>query len=285
MKFLHKFKTQEAFNRAYNPDPQGVGDDGRFVIAIVVGGVTYTYSEPGPNNYYIWVNGDDWVDSNGVRHPQAGGDAYIMGQEQTTIDSVILQEADSDSEEEPVVLYTQPWTSWVVGGAVTYNKYHCNFNGHDYVDLGLPSGTLWATKNLGATNVGDPGSFFAWGETSSKESFTLENYSLYSSGNYTKYNETDGKRTLDLSDDAAHVLWGGDWHMPTREQIVEFCECMDYSFDAYPNAEYRGYVSRINGNVIWMWPGGEGIGQMSGSQIAGLTRYTYNMLSNSLSTR
>lgn len=108
-----------------------------------------------------------------------------------------------------------------------------NANGHEYVDLGLPSGTLWATMNVGATGIGDSGLFFAWGETSGytnaqvtgspqEKAFSWDDYKYgTSSSNLTKYNISDGLTELELADDAAHVNWGGDWHMPTREQWQE----------------------------------------------------------------
>ncbi len=51
--------------------------------------------------------------------------------------------------------------------------------GHEYVDLGLPSGTLWATYNLGATSPYEKGQFFAWGEVESKDDFSWENYRFF----------------------------------------------------------------------------------------------------------
>ena len=78
-----------------------------------------------------------------------------------------------------------------------------NSNGYDYVDLGLPSGTLWATMNVGASKPSDYGLYFQWGSDS----------------NFSKYN-TAGD-TLDLEDDAANEYMGGDWHMPTPDQIRE----------------------------------------------------------------
>ena len=76
-------------------------------------------------------------------------------------------------------------------------------NGFDYVDLGLPSGTKWATMNVGASKPSDFGLNFQWGIDS----------------NFSKYN-TAGD-TLDLEDDAANIHMGGDWHMPTPDQIRE----------------------------------------------------------------
>ena len=75
-------------------------------------------------------------------------------------------------------------------------------NGHECVDLGLPSGTLWATCNVGATTPEGYGNYYAWGEK-------------------TKYNNEGGKTVLDLEDDAAHVNWGGSWRMPTQAEWLE----------------------------------------------------------------
>lgn len=121
---------------------------------------------------------------------------------------------------------------------------------HEYVDLGLPSHTLWATCNVGAENPEDIGDYFAWGETvpygkmdSSnamnhaynngdsflKEFFAWSTYK-YCDGTYkaiTKYcNQIgygfmDNKAELDPEDDAAYVNWGSDWRMPSLEQIEE----------------------------------------------------------------
>jgi hypothetical protein len=81
-------------------------------------------------------------------------------------------------------------------------------NGHEFVDLGLS--VKWATMNVGASTPKELGYYFAWGETSKKDSYTIENYSY-------KENPT----TLSLSNDAAHVNWGGDWRMPTQEDFKE----------------------------------------------------------------
>ncbi len=106
----------------------------------------------------------------------------------------------------------------------------------EYVDLGLPSGTLWATCNVGASSPEDYGKYFAWGEVLPKTSYDWSEYGDYKWGIYnsstspnygmTKYNKTDGKTTLDASDDAAQVNWGGDWRMPTyaeQEELVTKC--------------------------------------------------------------
>ena len=83
-------------------------------------------------------------------------------------------------------------------------------SGHDYVDLGLPSGTKWATCNLGATSPEEYGDYFAWGETTTKTTYTLNNYTY-----------TDNPNVLPYSADAATVNWGICWRMPTKEEFEE----------------------------------------------------------------
>ena len=117
-----------------------------------------------------------------------------------------------------------------------------DFNGHDYVDLGLPSGTLWAAMNVGASKASEAGLYFQWGdaqgysadqigngEGQKKFSEDYSDYKWYLSGTidennlkFTKY--TTGGATLDLEDDAAHVNMGGSWHMPTPNQFQELLD-------------------------------------------------------------
>lgn len=108
-------------------------------------------------------------------------------------------------------------------------------NGHDYVDLGLPSGTLWATCNVGAESYNQNGSYYAYGETMPKQNYTEGSYKFYlkQNGNYylkkycsslnftTSYDYVDGKNKLDPIDDVAHVKWGGDWRIPTEDELRE----------------------------------------------------------------
>ena len=118
-----------------------------------------------------------------------------------------------------------------------------NNNGYDYVNLGLPSGTLWATMNVGANKPSDVGLYFQWGnivgymanEVGKDKQFNWSDYKWYLSGNdydnnvkFTKY--TTIGTTLDLEDDAAHVNMSGDWHMPTPKQIEEL---IDYTTSAW----------------------------------------------------
>lgn len=104
---------------------------------------------------------------------------------------------------------------------------------YEAVDLGLPSGTKWATQNVGARKPSDYGLYFQWGDTvgytadqvGKDKQFNWADYKWSidgSSTNFRKYN-TNGA-TLDLEDDAAHVNMGGSWHMPTPDQIQELLD-------------------------------------------------------------
>lgn len=106
-------------------------------------------------------------------------------------------------------------------------------NGHTYVDLGLPSGTLWAACNVGADSPEKYGDYFAWGETKPKSSYNWSTYKYCNNGDnhqLTKYcyksdfgynGYTDALTTLLPEDDAATVNWGNEWRMPTYEECNE----------------------------------------------------------------
>ena len=133
-------------------------------------------------------------------------------------------------------------------------------NGHEWVDLGLPSGTKWATMNVGASSPSDYGSYFAWGETSPKSSYDWSNlkYCLDTTGDKfskyvtdSKYGTVDGKKVLDLSDDAAHVNWGSGWRMPSKAQQDELCKKCKWTWSS--QGGHNGYkVVGPNGNSIFL---------------------------------
>lgn len=100
-------------------------------------------------------------------------------------------------------------------------------NGYEWVDLGLS--VKWATMNIGASKPEENGLYFAWGEVEPKDYYSWGTYKYCSGSEYTitKYctdsywGNVDNKTILDPSDDAATVNWGGDWRMPTKEEINE----------------------------------------------------------------
>lgn len=160
-------------------------------------------------------------------------------------------------------------------------------HGYDYVDLGLPSGLLWATHNVGAKIPEEYGDFFCWGETEphyqegysqetpcthwcdGKSGYDWANYKWiregYASDLYiTKYTTEDGyssgiwydtsgnyvgdsKTVLDLEDDAAHANWGGSWRMPTYDEVEELINNCTWTSISY------GYkATGPNGNSIFL---------------------------------
>lgn len=141
------------------------------------------------------------------------------------------------------------------------------------VNLGLPSGTLWASMNVGATSAEDFGSYFAWGETTVSSYYGWNSYKW--SGNtqtsMTKYctsatyGTVDGKTQLDLDDDAAHAAWGGDWHTPTIGDIEELINNTTNEWVTINGATGCRFKSKTNGNSIFLPAAGYYIGSSLGN--------------------
>jgi len=144
---------------------------------------------------------------------------------------------------------------------------------HEYVDLGLPSGTLWATCNVGANLPEEYGLYFAWGETtgytgdvSDGHEFKWENYKWCegTAWSMTKYcidsslGTIDYKTELDPEDDAATVNWGPDWCMPTNEQQEELINpsYTDTEWTTLNGVAGCKITSKKNGNSIFLTPSG-----------------------------
>ena len=122
--------------------------------------------------------------------------------------------------------------------------------GHYFVDLGLPSGTMWATCNIGALNPIDGGDYFAWGETQAKENYTLANYKYYDGTDFTKYSFTT-IQILDSDDDAAAVNWSAGWHMPTSSDFAELNNNCTHTWTTI-NGVTGMKVTGPNGNCIFL---------------------------------
>lgn len=124
-----------------------------------------------------------------------------------------------------------------------------------WVDLGLPSGTLWATCNVGANNPEEYGDYFAWGETEPKDSYKQDTYfDIDESSTFKKYNNEGGLTELLPEDDAATANLGCSWQIPNYEQIEELCNS-NYTTTTWTTLNgVRGYLitSKINGKSIFM---------------------------------
>lgn len=122
-------------------------------------------------------------------------------------------------------------------------------NGHKFVDLGLPSGLLWAECNIGASEPEEAGYSYRWGEV---EVYTLNAWYKFYDGNsdtFTKYTKKDAKTTLEPEDDAATVLWGKNCRIPTKKEFEELIKNCKWEFaDEWGDATVTG----PNGNHIFL---------------------------------
>ena len=142
----------------------------------------------------------------------------------------------------------------------TYPDFSPTSDDHEWVDLGLPSGTLWATCNIGATTPEGYGDFFAWGETVPKDSYEWSNYKW---GDYsvqggfskyvtsTEYGTIDYKTELEPEDDAASVNWGSAWRMPSREQLSELASECSWEWTSINGVDGL-MATGPNGNTLFM---------------------------------
>ena len=139
-----------------------------------------------------------------------------------------------------------------------------SLNGHEWVDLGLPSGTLWATCNVGASKPEGFGSYFAWGEIQPKSSYRYETYhhcngsynslTKYCSDPYYGYNGfTDDLTFLLPVDDAATANWGSGWCIPT---VIQWLELLDNTsgikISDYQNGVHGWLLTANNGRSIFL---------------------------------
>lgn len=138
-----------------------------------------------------------------------------------------------------------------IGGGTTTDKV-------GYVDLGLPSGNLWAECNLGASSPEAYGDYYAWGEVKPKQEYTKSNHKWYKEGapsqGFTKYNNEDGKLTLEDEDDAVIQKLGNGWRTPT---LADFRELTNQKYTTIEKTTLNGVAgyqitSKKNGKSIFI---------------------------------
>lgn len=130
-------------------------------------------------------------------------------------------------------------------------------NGHKFIDLGLPSGLLWAETNVGASTPYADGDYYAWGETQTKSYYSWITYKWDS--NPTKYNSSDGKTTLEASDDVATVKWGKECRMPSRAEFQELYNKCDWTWKSSYNGASGYLVTGPSGQTIFLPASGDRI--------------------------
>ncbi|MBQ0047826.1 MAG: hypothetical protein KBT33_10060, partial [Prevotellaceae bacterium] len=156
-------------------------------------------------------------------------------------------------------------------------------NGHEYVDLGLPSGLKWATMNVGATTPEGYGDYFAWGETepyytaghsqddpcsswkTGKTGYEWGSYKWCNGSYYTQtkyctssnFGTVDNKTTLESADDAAAKNWGGSWRMPTKAERDELCTNCTWTWTTQNGVSGYKVLSKTNSNSLFLPAAGD----------------------------
>ena len=203
-----------------------------------------------------------------TEHGDVNCDGYVNISDITNLIDYLLSDnpgglsvdnADTNSDGNVNISDVTTLIDYLLSGHWPYSYYD------DYwVDLGLPSGTLWATMNIGASSPEDYGDYFAWGETKPKDVYGKGNYKWYKSdangSGYTKYCRrtyfgyngfADNKMTLDFEDDAAYVNWGPQWRMPTQGQQQELIENCTWTWTTI-NGVNGQLATGPNGNSIFL---------------------------------
>ena len=154
-----------------------------------------------------------------------------------------------------------------------WEKEHTQNNcGYSFVDLGLPSGLLWATCNVGATSPEQTGLWFAWGET---VGYTAEQVtSGVRKFDKISYNAKEIKSNLAPEQDAARANLGGNWRIPTKDEFQELIDNCDVMWTADYNGTGvagRVFTSKVNGNSVFF----PAAGYYNGSSVYSVGSYGF----------
>ena len=232
-------------------------------------GETYVWEGDYPENFRFKVI---IKDAYGIGNAYEDGVLWLDGN-----DKVVESGAGSIIEFEGCFWGLCPEDEWddddTEGVVSEPTGYH---NSYGYVDLDLPSGTLWATMNVGADSPEDYGDYFAWSETQPKDYYYWDSYKWMTDGmssweGVNKYTYPDGytsavwydeygnfigdnKTELELADDAANANWGGDWRMPTMDELNELKNTDNCTWTWTTQNGVNGYkvTSKSNGNSIFL---------------------------------
>ena len=168
------------------------------------------------------------------------------GYADSAVDVVIKE---GETTEQTVTLQRLPQNSGNIvgnnsGNVQNYASENGKINGHEYVDLGLPGGTLWATCNVGASKPEEYGNHYAWGETSTKSSYTSNN-SVTSGKNFS---DIGGNPTYDV----AREKWGSTWRLPTKAEFDELLSNCTWTWTTQNGIKCYKVTSKKNGNSIFL---------------------------------
>lgn len=221
--------------------------DGTVAKRISLGESSLTI-EVGTNNRAVYLNGSDdgynvSSSSEAVATAFASGNIlYVNGIGAGECDITVT----GNSGQEPGVLHV------TVTGGDTHKV--------EYVDLGLPSGIKWATCNVGASSPEEFGDYYAWGEVETKDIYSWGTYKWCngSKTSMTKYctsssfGTIDNTTVLEPEDDAAHVKLGGNWRMPTDDEVAELWQKCTWTWTSVNGVNGIKITSKVNGNGIFI---------------------------------
>ena len=144
-------------------------------------------------------------------------------------------------------------------------------NGHAWVDLGLTSGTKWATMNVGASSASGYGDYYAWGETTTRNVYSKSYYEYTSNPNAysdndmklskyctnSSYGTVDNRTELTTSDDVAYYKWGSSWRIPSAAQMQELLDECTWTWTSQSGVNGYKVSSKVNSASIFLPAGGE----------------------------
>ncbi|MBO4315766.1 MAG: hypothetical protein J5867_07385 [Prevotella sp.] len=120
--------------------------------------------------------------------------------------------------------------------------------GGEAVDLGLPSGILWSSVNIGASSPEEYGHYYAWGETVTKTEYSQSTYQYYQNGSYVNI----GTDISGTQYDVAMALWGDDWRMPTKDEFQELINNCTSEWTTVNGVNGYKFTSKTNGKSIFL---------------------------------
>ena len=250
MKYVHRYTNENNMNLDYaGYVPSGIK-------GFVAGGITFKYFYyNGDRGWAHWDSEQYLNPEDDEHHIMAYCDEdipvvndtvdvydYYSGDEYEATITEIISDSGETIEDE----YTEPWLSASDGNSKPYY----NRSTAEYVDLGLPSGNLWAACNIGATSPEQMGLFFAYGETEPKSYYSWDTYKFYDGnpGNVTKYNQYDNKHKLDYTDDAARKYCKNEWKTPSVNDVLELDEYTTKELVFVNNVLCTEFTSVVPGN-------------------------------------
>ncbi len=215
-----------------------------------VDGKTPTFKVESGNLYVSYNSGTSWTNLGGVKG--ANGTNGVDGK------TPIIKVEDGKW----YVSYDngKTWTeiegsSAVGGGNNTSLPSSGNIDGYEYVDLGLPSGTKWATMNVGASKPEDYGEYFAWGETKTKNDYFSETSFTYGKlkSELFEVGIIDRNGILTSEYDVASQNWSDNWRMPTKADFEELLNNCTWTWTSLGGVNGYKVISKQTGNTSWIF--------------------------------